>query len=311
MVMTSALKSTTSLTPALKALLAETAGDDLPPGLADLIKLMQGMSAEMAPNHTKYVDGAALGDFVIPPQDEQLLVKGAIGYAYMVVGAECHWPEYLQARGGFVAPHDTKPPNARWLKKDVSPDGRAGLYLIGLDGRAGNRIEETWYVPELILLDDGSKPFVATYAFHGTACPIGMDMLRRAARKVMVDGEPVSNPALVKWRMTSRPEKGNGGAYYLPEPTIVGRFGEERGPTSDQVELAAQLRKAFRQGLPIGEEPPEPPAPALDIDDKPIVVATARPVITSGRPVVRAVETAPPLEHDGGPDEGFYSDTPF
>jgi hypothetical protein len=37
---------------------------------------MQGMSAEMAPNHTKYVDGAALGDFVIPRQDEQLLIKG-------------------------------------------------------------------------------------------------------------------------------------------------------------------------------------------------------------------------------------------
>ena len=49
----------------------------------------------------------------------------------------------------------------------------------------------------------------------------------------------------------------------------------------------------------------------LDGDDKPTVVATPRPVITSGRSVVRAVETAPPLEYDGGPDEGFYSDTPF
>ena len=246
---TSSLKSS-SLTAADKALLAETAGDDLPPGLADLIKLMQGMSAEMAPSHTKYVDGAALGDFVIPRQDEQLLVKGAIGYAFIIVGAECHWPEYLQARGGFVAPHDTKPPNARWLKKDESPDGREGLYLIGVDGRADNRIEETWYVPALVLLDDGSEPFVATYAFHGTACPIGKDMLRRAARKVMVDGASIANPALFKWRMTSRPERGVGGAYYLPAPTIVGRFGEERGPTADQVRIAGRLRKAFKHGLP-------------------------------------------------------------
>ena len=122
------MKSSTFLTPEDLALLAETAGDDLPPGLADLIKLMQGMSAEMAPTHTKYVDGAALGDFVIPRQDEQLLVKGAIGYAYLVIGAECHWPEYLPARGGFVGSHDMKPPNTRWLKPArVRPTARRGF----------------------------------------------------------------------------------------------------------------------------------------------------------------------------------------
>ena len=115
---TSSLKSSTRLlTPEDLALLAETAGDDLPPGLADLIKLMQGMSAEMAPSDAKYVEGAAIGDYVIPRMGEQLLIKGAIGFACLVVGAERHWPEYLPGRGGFAGPNSVKPPDARWLKK--------------------------------------------------------------------------------------------------------------------------------------------------------------------------------------------------
>lgn len=303
---TAALKSSSFLTPEDLALLAETAGDDLPSGLVGLIKLMQGMSAEMAPTHTKYVDGAALGDFVIPRQDEQLLVKGAIGYSYLVIGAECHWPEYLPARGGFVESHDRKPPDTRWLKPDASPDGREGNYRDN-----GNRVEETWYGHLLILPDAGGEPFPASYAFHSTACPIGKDMLRRAGRKVVIDGVSVSNPALIKWRMTSRPEKGNGSPYYLPVPTIVGRAGEKNGPTPDEWRRAAQLRKTFKQGLPVEEEPPMPPEPpTLDQVDKPVVIATPRPMIASGRPIIRGVEEPPPHRGYDGPDDGGrdYSD---
>jgi hypothetical protein len=197
-------------------------------------------------------------------------------------------------RGGYVGPHSVMPPDARWLKKNESPDGREGLYRSSND----NRIEETWYVPELILPDDGSPPFVATQSFHSTACVIGKDMLRRAARKVMVDGALVSNPALIKWRMTSRFASGDGNRWPVPVPTIVGRFGEANGPTADQVGLAAKLRKAFQQGLPMGEEPPTPPSEAIE--------RTPRPVITSGLPIVHEVETPPPHVEYEGPDDDPY-----
>ena len=105
--------------------------------------------------------------------------------------------------------------------------------------------------------DDGSPPFVATQAFHGTAFSIGKDMLRRAGRKAA--GEEVANPVLIKWRMTSRAGGGNGNRWQLPEPTVIGRFGEANGPTIEEVRAAARLRKAFKQGLPWALEPPEPP----------------------------------------------------
>jgi hypothetical protein len=296
---------TQGLSPEELAELAETAGDDLPPGLADLIKLMQGQNREVSPGDAKHIEGAFLGDFVIPRGDEQIVVRGPVGYSYVALGAECHWPEYLPARAGFVCPHDTKPPDTRWLKPNESPDGREGNYRQ----TNSNRIEETWYSHQLILPDDGSKPFVATYGFHGTACPIGKDMLRRASRKAQ--GQAVGNSVLVKWRMTSRPETGGGNRWFLPVPVIVGRHGEASGPTDDQVRLAIKLRSAFKQGLPIEADPPTPPMPpTLDQDAKPVVVATPRPMITSGRPIIRSVEEPPPHCAYDGPDDGGrdYSD---
>ena len=122
---TSSLKaSTAAFTPEDLAMLGETAGSDLPAGFVDLIKLMQGMSHEMAPGDAKYIPGAALGDYVIPRLDEQILAKGPVGYAHLIIGAECYWPEYVAGRGGFVFSHLEKPSDARWLKPHESPDGK-------------------------------------------------------------------------------------------------------------------------------------------------------------------------------------------
>ena len=51
--------------------------------------------------------------------------------------------------------------------------------------------------------------------------------------------------------------------------SLIGKVGEERGPTLDQVRLAARLRANFKQGLawmakspePNALEAPEPPEP--------------------------------------------------
>lgn len=294
---TSDLKSSTAtLTPEDLALLGETASPDLPPGMTDLIKLIQGVNREVAPGDAKYIAGAAIGDYVVPRQGEQLLIKGAIGYCFLIIGAECLWPEYAPARGGFIESHNVKPADTRWMKKNESPDGREGNYRAS----NGNRVDETWYTSELVLLDDGSPPFVATQAFHGTAVVVGKDMLRRAGRKVA----GVANPVLTKWRMTSRSESNGKDRWSLPVATIVGQFGEERGPTIEEVRLAGLLRRSLKQGLPIEPEPPEPPPEPVE--------RTPRPMITSGRPIVRAVETPPARDHYDGPDDGVdYSEIPF
>jgi hypothetical protein len=284
---TSSLKSSTAaFTPEDLALLGETSGSDLPAGFVDLIKLMQPTSAELVPGDPKEVRNAIVGDYVIPRLDEQILVKGPVGYDCLIIGAECHWPEYVPGRGGFVTSHVDKPNDARWLKPHESPDGKEGLYRSTND----NRVEETWYVHELILPDDESAPFVATQSFSSTAVGIGKDMLRRAGRKVA----GVANSVLTKWRVRSRIEKRNDKRWALPEPIILGRYGEPGGPTPEQMRLAGELRRSLKQGLPIAPEPPEPPA--IEAES---VVRTPRPVITSGRPIVREVESPPPIECEG------------
>ena len=292
---TSSLKSSTRLlTPEDQALLAEAAGDDLPSTLQNLIKLMQPNSPELIPGGPKEVSGAAVGDFVIPCFGEQLLRKGSTGFTYQLIGGEIGWPEYIPGRGGFVCPHDEKPGDARWLKSHESPDGKEGLYRT----TNNNRVEETVYGH---LLVEGRC--VAIYAFRSTALQVGKDMFKRASRKA--EGDAVGGYALIKWRMTSRPESGNGNRWQLPDPTVVGRFGEANGPMIVEVRLAAGLRKAFKQGLPWALEPPEPPR----LDPVP-QASSPRPVITSGRPIIQSVETAPPIDRYDGPGD-FSEDVPF
>ena len=93
---TSSLKaSTAAFTPEDLAMLGETSGSDLPAGFVDLIKLMQGMSREMAPGDAKYIPGAALGDYIIPRLDEQILAKGAVGYHLALIDEAGHDETYL------------------------------------------------------------------------------------------------------------------------------------------------------------------------------------------------------------------------
>ena len=203
--------------------------------------------------------------------------------------------EFRPNRGGYVGPHDEKPGDAVWLKAEHSPDGKAGLYRVGVDGSPGNRIEHTIYVRVLVLPDDGSAPFIVTQSYKSTAKTTANDMLNRASRKL--DGQDVANCVTSLWRMTSRLEKKDSFRWFGPVATLLGRFGEPNGPTAEQLGLAAQLRKALKQGAALGPLGPPEPLPAASIESEP----TARPVITSGR--LGAVETPPlPDRYDGPGD---------
>ena len=115
-----------------------------------------------------------------------------------------------------------------------------------------------------------------------------------------LDGEDVANYVTSLWRMTSRLEKKDSFRWFGPVATLLGRFGEPNGPTTEQVSLAAQLRKVLKRGGAWGPLGPPEPLPPPSIESEP-TAPTARPVITSGR--VRAVETPPlPDRYDGPGD---------
>jgi hypothetical protein len=305
-----------------RALLNETSAPDLPSEMKNLIVHVQANSPELVAGDPKeYVspsgERAFAGDWLLPRDGGRILVKGATGYEFLVVAGDRVFVEYKPARSGWVADHLEKPNDATWFEKDESPDGKAGLYRVGVDGNPGNRVEETIYAHELILPKDGSPPFTATQAFRSTATTVGRELMNRVSRKS--PGGEVANPVLFKWLMSSQLERRGDYHWHKPLATLLGKFGEpnSNGPTIEQVRLGAQLRKAFKTGAsweaPL--EPPTPPNPSAQIERS----ARERPggsiAITSGRPALKSVEAAPPLEHDGGPDDGpdndSYDNIPF
>jgi hypothetical protein len=313
----SSLMSSTALSEEDRALLNETSAPDLPTEMKNLIVHLQSNSPELVAGDAKEFPGAFAGDWLLPRDGGRILVKGAVGYEFLVVAGDRVFVEYKPARGGWVTNHLQKPGDASWFERDDSPDGKEGLYRVGVDGNPGNRVEETIYAHELTLPGDGGPPFTATQAFRSTATAVGRELMNRVSRKS--PGSDVANPVLFKWKMTSQLERRGDYRWYKPLATLLGRFGEPNGngPTIEQVRLGAHLRKAFKAGAsweaPL--EPPAPPNPSAQIERQPY---ERQPhdhpgsiAITSGRPALKSVETTPPVETYDGPDNDSYDNIPF
>jgi hypothetical protein len=308
MVKSSLMSSTALLSDEDRALLNETAAPDLPSEMKNLIGLVQAISSELISGDPKEFIGpsgarAAAGDWLLPRDGERVLVKGGVGFEFIVVAGEVIYVEYKQARGGWVTNHLEKPANATWFESVDSPDGKAGLYRIGVDGQPGNRVEQTVYVHMLILPGNGDQSFTATQAFRSTATPIGHKLMNAVSRKL--PGGEVSNPVLFKWKMTSQLDRDGDFRWHKPLPTLLGKFGEPNGPTIEEVRLGAQLRKAFKTGSDWGVaiEPPTPPDPSAPLERRGTIA------ITSGHQASR--ETAPAIDQYDGPDDDSYENVPF
>jgi hypothetical protein len=194
------------------------------------------------------------------------------------VGFETQWPQFRPFRGGWAGvTHPSKPVNALWLRpektfdKPASPDGKVGHYLV-VDGKPGDKIEETLYLHALVIPSDGHPPHGVSFSFHSTSLSIGKDFSKRAERlQVATNGHPLKGYVVGKWRLSSDYKKGDSGfGWFRPVLSLLGKLGEEHGPTRDQMLYAARLRADFKQVLTPAlkiegpPEPPEKPSPYLD-----------------------------------------------
>jgi hypothetical protein len=262
-----------ALTPEDEALITGVRERDLAPPGPKLIALLQNNSTRML----EKVKSSKPGDYAVPREGEHLLFKATIGVPHVPVGYERFYVEWAANRGGYVDKHLKKPADACWLKANESPDRKQGFWLAN-----GNKLEDTVFAHLLVLLD-GRDPFGATFPFRSTALNIGLDYENQAER-IKVENTKLGGAVVSKWRMTSRIERDGDFSWHVPVLTLEGVLGEPKGPTLEQVRLAAQLRRAFKESLPA---PIPITAPAR----------TPRLVITSGRPVQVAKE-APPIDDD-------------
>ena len=228
--------------------------------MKNLIVHLQSNSPELVAGDAKEFPGAFAGDWLLPRDGGRILVKGAVGYEFLVVAGDRVFVEFKQMRRGWVANHLQKPDDASWFERDDSPDGKEGLYRVGVDGTPGNRVEETIYAHELTLPGDGGPPFTATQAFRSTATSVGRELMKSRIAQVAGRRRRQSGSLQVAhdfatgapWRL-SLVQTGRHACRQV-------RRAQWHGPTIEQVRLGAQLRKAFKTGAS-WDAPLEPPAP--------------------------------------------------
>ena len=127
MVKSSLMSPTALLSEEDRALLNETSAPDLPTEMKNLIVHVQANSPELVAGDAKEFPGAFAGDWLLPRDGGRILVKGAVGYEFLVVAGDRAFVEYKPARAGWVKDHLEKPSDASWFERGDSPDGNGAL----------------------------------------------------------------------------------------------------------------------------------------------------------------------------------------
>jgi hypothetical protein len=215
-----------------------------------------------------------------------VLFKGTTGIEAIFVGFEENFLEWPSVRGagsgGPLDRHSTMPSDANWVLDPAT--GRKVCLRAN-----GNKIEKTIYGHALI---DGAP---ATFAFRATAYPIGRRHANLASHaKATIDGEEIRVVG-AKWRLTSRLESNDFGRWFVPQITLVGKFGAPNGPTLAEARAAKALRIAPKTGTaPPALEASNPPRVPL-----PPIGSKAQPAKPSSEPP----PTPPPPDHYDGPND--------
>jgi hypothetical protein len=259
-------KNKMNLTPQQRALLESVSIPDVALGGLPQIRLLQSNSPQLLDtpetSGNLYLKGAMAGGFDVPGPEGRLFIPGSPGFHYGIFGFDHVFVEYeTQADGSLQRvgePYAEKPKDAQWLE-DAS-----GRRVCQRDN--GNPVQE--HIGCLMKIEPTNQ--VGIYVFSKTALRIGRE-LANAAQRLRVDGlDGVKGAVLGRFRMSSRLEKKGDRRWFLPVWTLVGKLGQPGGPSLETVLELAEMRKAFKAGMPpaLEIEPPAPPAPS-SIDEAP------------------------------------------
>jgi hypothetical protein len=233
--------------------LALTAGDtpDLPSTGSAFVKLLAPLSQELDTSSDSFLANAHAGDFVIyTGGSEPVVINGVAGFICMVLGFERPWIEYGRTRDDTVR-HAKRLPDAVWLDRGEKGVERPGEYRIDPNGEVGNRVVKT--VIAYLLIDGVDE--VVTYYFQSTALKVGnafIDVVQKLAIRSGPDGlQWIAGCTLGRWRVTSRIAESGSRRWHLPKVALIGRLGEEGGPSLEEWRRAQGLRIAAKAPTPV------------------------------------------------------------
>ncbi len=253
-----------NLTPLQRALLESVSIPDVVLGGLPQIKLLQTNSPQLLDtpetSANLYLKGAMAGGFDVPgPDGGRVFLPGSPGFHYGIFGFDHTFVEYeVQADGSLQRvgePQAEKPKDAQWH------ENASGRRVCTRDN--GNIVQE--HIGALMKIEETAQ--IGVYVFSKTALRIGRH-LANATQRLQVNGlNGVKGCVLGRFRMTSRLEKQGDRRWYLPVWSLVGKLGQDNGPSLAAVLELAEMRKAFKAGMPPSleiEGPPSPPSPEIE-----------------------------------------------
>jgi hypothetical protein len=248
--------------------LALTAGDtpDLPITTSAYVALLAPLSRALDSNSERPLKNAHAGDFAAYTSDGGVTVfPGEAGFPSMVLGIEEVWIE--RPEGDEPIRHAKKPPDVTWLDRGELGNENPGTYQISPDGKLGNPVTLTLI---FYLLIDGIAEVVEMH-FSKTAlrlCGRGFkDMAQRLAVRIGPDGlRWVTGCTLGKFLVTSRVVDGGSHRWHVPKVALIGKLGEEGGPSMEEWRTAQAMRMAAKA---------PPPKPLTSAPTAPLVAGPA------------------------------------
>jgi hypothetical protein len=259
------------LTPSQRALLQGVAIPDLALSQLPPAKLLQVNSPELldSPDNPSFVEGAIAGGFVVPTRDGRIFLPR---YHFGIFGWGREFAEFeprVDGNDQFVESHAEMPKDAFWRGENGKKVCRRG------EGDDGNIVREV--ITCFQRCEETGQ--MCRFNFSKTALRIGRELANSSQRLTLEGEQGVKGAVLGRYSMASRLERKDTRRWYAPVPTLLGKLGQKDGPSLETVLALAELRQAFKQGLPTALDPPAPPPPPpptapslgspLDLDDGP------------------------------------------
>lgn len=211
--------------------------------IVPLVYLLQPLSPQVMRGNERRIEGAEPGDIWLRNEAaDRCIIKGETGMLFQPCWFSKCWIEWMPDRGGFVARHPTRPPEA--TLQDVQND-KGDVKKMWVMPGTNNRVIETREYSGFVIDEDDplrAKPY--TIPFSSTGHTVAKKWMT-AMRDELIEGTNDVAPSFANvWRLTVEMVTRNNNSWY--QYSVEKAYTVETG---DEIMRGAKLYDAFAAGM--------------------------------------------------------------